>query len=370
MSLTERAQAALASVGGDLVDPPVLIRAKVPLELSGEAVRSRICTFVDQEGREWALRPDFTLVVAQAEISARQMGASGESIRRYSGPVFRLPMTPDAPVEYDQVGLEKFGAAPDVKEDVWLFETLAAASLACDAASGMACFGDLSIFPAFVDALNLAPDQTSGLKRAFRQEGGVRAFLNGQEQVRSGLSRRLSGLDKDDIAAFVDDIFQMTNVRPVGVRSADEIVERLVERARSSVASLTTAEKSVIERVLSLDLPVAEAPEALAAIASDHKLSGLDDKLEQFKARTEALSASAHKSVMEGARFATRFGRRFTYYDGFVFEVLADAAANAPYIAGGRYDSLLRDLSAGEVDATGLGGIVIPHRIPTKMGAA
>ena len=133
---------------------------------------------------------------------------------------------------------------------------------------------------------------------------------------------------------------------------------------------MATAEKSVIERVLSLDLPIAEAPGALAAIASDHKLSGLDDKLEQFKVRTEALGASAHKSVMEGARFATRFGRRFTYYDGFVFEVVADAAANAPFIAGGRYDSLLRDLSAGEVDATGLGGIVIPHRMPTKMGAA
>ena len=235
MSLTETATEALATIGGALVEPPMLIRAKVPLELSGEAVRSRICTFVDQDGREWALRPDFTLVVAQAEVAARQDGLTGESLRRYSGPVFRLPMTPDAPVEYHQVGLEKFGSAPGVNEDVWLFETLAEASRACGVSTGIACFGDLSIFPAFVDALNLAPDLTAGLKRAFRQEGGVRAFLGGQGQARSGLSRRLSGMDKEDIAAFVDDIFQMTNVRPVGVRSADEIVERRMRDAKAEM---------------------------------------------------------------------------------------------------------------------------------------
>ena len=91
MTLAEIATKALAGIGGDFVDPPVLIEAKVPLELSGEAVRSRICTFVDQNGREWALRPDLTLVVAQSEVDARSSDKTGETIRRYSGPVFRLP---------------------------------------------------------------------------------------------------------------------------------------------------------------------------------------------------------------------------------------------------------------------------------------
>ena len=50
MSLTQKALEALASFGADRVDPPISIEAKVPLELSGEAVRSRICTFVDQAG--------------------------------------------------------------------------------------------------------------------------------------------------------------------------------------------------------------------------------------------------------------------------------------------------------------------------------
>lgn len=372
MSLTETAAEAMAGIGGDLIDPPTLIRAKVPLELSGEAVRSRICTFVDQEGREWALRPDLTLVVAQAEVAARQAGQSGETLRRYQGPVFRLPVVPEAPVEFDQVGLEKFGAPNSVEEDAWLFDTLAEASAACGVSTGEVCFGDLSVFPTFVEAMDMSPDVAAGLKRAFRQEGGVRAFLSGQERNRSGLSGRLSGMAREDVAAFVDDIFAMTNVRPVGERSADEIVERLYERAKSSGATLSPAHKTAIEQVLSLSVPLDQAPDALAKIGKENGLVGLDETLNQFAQRTEKLLASAHTKLMETAKFATRFGRRFTYYDGFVFEVMAITSAgpaNLPFIAGGRYDSLLRDLSGGQVDATAIGGIIVPHRLPVETGA-
>ena len=372
MSLTETAAQALTGIGGDLIDPPTLIRAKVPLELSGEAVRNRICTFVDQEGREWALRPDLTLVVAQAEVAARQAGESGETLRRYHGPVFRLPAVPDAPVEFDQVGLEKFGAPNSVEEDAWLFDTLAEASAACGVSAGEVCFGDLSVFPAFVDAMDMSPDVAAGLKRAFRQEGGVRAFLSGQERNRSGLSGRLSGMAREDVAAFVDDIFAMTSVRPVGERSADEIVERLYERAESSGVTLSSAHKTAIEQVLDLNVSLNQAPEALAKIGKANGLDGLDETLSTFAKRTEKLLASAHTQLMGNAKFATRFGRRFTYYDGFVFEVTAiDSVGpvSLPFIAGGRYDSLLRDLSGGQVDATAIGGIIVPDRLPVETGA-
>lgn len=372
MSVMERAVDALAQAGGDLVEPPVLVRAKVPLELSGETVRSRICTFIDQEAREWALRPDFTLVVAQDEIEARRAGGAGETIRRYAGPVFRLPGRPNAPVEYDQVGLEKFGAPSDVDADAWLFETLTVATVACGVSTGRTQFGDLSIFPAFVDALDVAPDVAAGLKRAFRQEGGVRAFISGQAQNQSGMGRRLAGMSKEDVAAFVDDIFAMTNVQPVGSRGADEIAERLFERSRSSGGALSDKQKQILDSVLSLDVPLTDAAAALSTIARDYSLSGLSDVLAAFAARADKLIAIQADGFLQDARFATRFGRRFTYYDGFVFEITdgeSDDASIYPFVAGGRYDSLLRDLSNGEVDATGLGGIIVPHRLPAQTGA-
>ncbi|MEM7330179.1 MAG: ATP phosphoribosyltransferase regulatory subunit [Pseudomonadota bacterium] len=372
MSLTQTIANALSQIGGDVVAPPMLLRAKVPLELSGEAVRNRICTFIDQDGREWALRPDLTLVIAQAEIDARRCGLNGETIRRYNGPVFRLPSVPGAPVEFDQVGLEKFDAASTVDQDAWLFETLTDASRSCGVDAGFVSFGDLSIFPTFVDALGMPDDVAAGLKRAFRQEGGVRAFLSGQMRSRNGLSGRLSGMAQEDIAALVEDIFAMTNVRPVGERRTDEIVERLFERAKSSDVTISATHKTAIEQILSLNVSLESAPDALTKIAKDAGLSGFDEALQNFTRRTELLLASAHKTFLQTARFATRFGRRFTYYDGFVFEVSATAATDAaslPFMAGGRYDSLLRNLSGGEIDATAIGGILVPHRLPVKTGA-
>lgn len=369
MKLSDRAVEALSGLGGAPVDPPVLIEAKVPLELSGESIRSRLCTFVDQNGREWALRPDLTLVVAQDEAARRETGEAGETVRTYHGSVFRLPSDPADPVEYEQVGLERFGAARGDAEDVRLFETLADAARACGATSGHVSVGDLAIFPAFVDAIGFAPDIAAGLKRAFRQAGGVRAYLKGAAPQAGGLSSRMSGLDRAEVAAFVDDIFAMTGVRPVGVRSGDEIVDRLYERSRSGIGDGLAAEQiELLEQVLELSTDLAGAPAALSAIADAGSLKGLDDCLETFARRAESLLAGAMEPFGGNAAFATGFGRRFTYYDGFVFEIAHDRFGGRPFMAGGRYDSLISDLSGGRVEATALGGVIIPHRLAAALG--
>lgn len=371
MSVAETAMNALAAQGGDFVEPGLLIEASVPLELSGEAVRSRICTFVGGQSTEWALRPDLTLPVAQAECDLRSEADLGETSRRYRGPVFRLPAIEDDPIEYEQVGLERFGAPSDVERDVWLFQTLVEASEACGVPTGHTCFGDLSIFPAFVEALGFPEDVSAGLKRAFRQEGGVRAYLSGQKRNQSGLPARVSGMSRTEIAAFVDDIFAITGVRPVGNRSADEIVERLHARSTISASFEISAEQSeLLERVLTLDVAFAEAPAALQSIAKDGGLSDVEASLVRFGQRTERL-LTLNSEFTQTAQFATRFGRRFTYYDGFVFEIAAsndESALQRPFVAGGRYDSLLSDLSKGSVEATALGGIIIPHRVENLLG--
>lgn len=373
MSPADKAFEAIAARGGDLVNPPVTIEASVPLELSGEVVRNRICTFVDAEGKEWALRPDLTLPVAQSEIAARAKGATQETIRRYRGPVFRLPALASEPVEYEQIGLERFGSMRGVEEDIWIFETLAEASVAAGVKSGAATFGDLSVFPAFVDALGLETDIAAGLKRAFRQEGGVRAYLKGTDRTEGGITSRLQGMSQQEVGAFVDDIFAMTGVQPVGERSADEIVERLYQRASASDVTLTDDQSQLLDDVLSLDAPIGEAAQTLKGMAAGAGLTVLADKLSRFEERMARLSSTEFSGLMTGARFATQFGRRFTYYDGFVFEIAPDESADGkkrPFAAGGRYDALLSDLSGGAVSATAIGGIVSPHRLFGAEGAS
>ncbi len=372
MSASDLIFDAIAARGGQEVDVPVVIEAAVPLELSGEVVRGRICTFADAEGCEWALRPDLTLPVALAEIAARRGGPLDETVRRYRGPVFRLPSLAAEPIEYEQVGLERFGAPRGVDEDVWLYETLAEACAAAGVKTGVTSFGDLSIFSSFVNALGLPEDIAAGLKRAFRQEGGVRAYLAGHGGNQDSMSNRLKGMSRDDVASFVEDIYAMSGLQPVGERTADEVVERLFQSASAAAnASLSAEIDSFLNELLSLQIPFEEAPAALRQLAGAASLKGLDEILDAFAARTERLAASPHRDLLGAAEFATRFGRRFTYYDGFVFEIAADASDSAkarPFAAGGRYDSLLTDLSDGDISATAIGGIVIPHRLPGESG--
>ena len=372
MTLAIQAADLLASQGGERVDPPMILPAAVPLELSGEAVRSRICTFVDAQSKEWALRPDLTLPVALLEVERRKQGTSGETRSHYRGCVFRLPAMTDDPIEYEQVGFEKFGAPRSIDQDVSLFSTLSDACTELGVNTASVRVGDLSVFPAFVDALGFPGDVAAGLKRAFRQAGGVDAYLSGLERNRSGIAGRVAGMSKAEIGAFVEDIFAITGIRPVGERRADEIVDRLAERSKSgSGFEISSEQQTVLQSVLALDAPLSEATGALRGIAVENGLEGLGVTLDDFSTRAEQLVELSKARFGAIPKFATQFGRRFTYYDGLVFEFAAndsDEAGRRPFVAGGRYDSLLSDLSAGAVNATALGGIIIPHRMAPYIG--
>jgi len=374
MTIADQATDLLAALGGEFIDPPMVLPAAVPLELSGEVVRSRICTFVDGQTKEWALRPDLTLPVAIAETRRREDGGNGESLLRYRGRVFRMPALAQDPIEYEQVGFEKFGAPRNVEQDIWLFSTLSETCQALGIETAFVSVGDLSVFPTFVDALGFSDDVAAGLKRAFRQAGGVDAYLAGLERNRSGLAGRVAGMTTAEIAAFVEDIFAITGVRPVGERRADEIVERLAERSKSGAQfEISAAQQAVLRNILALDDRLDTAPQALASIAKENGFTGLTETLDRFSARANALVEIAQARFGTVPRFATQFGRRFTYYDGLVFEFAASNdpdAVRRPFVAGGRYDSLLSELSDGQVSATAVGGIIIPHRMASPEGAA
>lgn len=360
-----------AALDADWIDTSIVIDASLPLELSGEAIRGRICLFTDEDGREWALRPDVTLPAALDEIARRKDGAGEARTVRYDLPVFRLPRASADPIEYRQIGFERFGAATGPSQDA---ETFAAIIQACQdlgQVDGQLSLGDLSLFPAFIDALHLSDETANGLKRAFRQEGGVTAYLSAKSTEQSGFAKHLSALSEDEARDFVEDVFAMTGVKPVGVRSAEEIVERLTQQsAQAKAADLTPGTRSLIESFLSVEGAPSVALEQYRAIGLEGDMPDLAPAIDAVETRL-GMMAQAAANLFETARFSTRFGRRFTYYDGFVFELArSDAASDLvrPYAAGGRYDGLLANLSAGEVAASAVGGVVMPHRFAGAKG--
>ncbi|MBA4337822.1 MAG: hypothetical protein C0421_03140 [Hyphomonas sp.] len=360
-ALVAVARAVFEAAGGTPIDPDYVLPADIPLELSGEAVRARLCVFTDNRGAEMAMRPDLTLPVAQREAARLEAGPSAKTYT-YAARAFRLPAAPDDPFEFTQVGLERFGYAADPAADAELFALVHRAVEACGVSPKAIVTGDLAIFPAFIDALDLPPVTTDLLKRAFRQEGGVRAVLDAASRPLD--TDVLAALDAPDAQVALGAVLTARDVPLVGARSLAEIIGGLrARRAAIEAGGLPDAARAALLALREVDCPLSDAPATLSALAKTYGLTSADAALGAFASRVEKIFGLV-PGARRTAEFRAGFGRRFTYYDGFVFEVLADGLASTqPVAAGGRYDGLIAGLSGARVSATGIGGVVRPDRM-------
>ena len=358
-------------LGGVLVDPAMSLPAALPLDLCGESVRARLCVFTDHNNRDLALRPDLTLSVALAEIEYRKDSAfTGERVQRYKARAFRQPVVADEPMEFVQVGFERFGAPASAAIDAQAYALVSEAAIEAGVGDGIARFGDLGILPGFIDLLELSGVTKAGLRRAFREEGGVRAFLARSESVTDDFVRGLNGLNRKEVEARVAEHLSTAGIAHFADRTASEVITRLMEQARDAEhGAVPELARETLQAVLDLRCKPDEAADLLRAIADKAGIGdGASGMLEVLEQRCALILKEAPR-FLAAAEFSPSFGRRFTYYDGFVFEIAETGERRGrPFGAGGRYDHLLADLSQGAVDATAIGGVVRPDRLMLATG--
>lgn len=349
----------------EFVDPPSILSASIPLELSGETVRSRLCIFKDKDGYEYALRPDLTLPIALEEIENRRTGKHGEDTLYYSARAWRLPSEHINPLEFTQVGFETFGAESSPEQDVIAFRKVCEAAYDAGVEAVEVEFGDLAVFPAFVNALGLKKSQSEKIKRAFRQARDVDSALKAvPSDLNVNLKSKFKGLPEKAAESLVAQALTEMRTDVMGGRSLDDIAKRLIDKANELGINRTTGSVyAILDRVLRVDVLPEKAADALREIAQSSGLKRLNKIIDNIAKRFDAI-AEADLPVIFSGRFQTPFGRRFNYYDGFVFELFDLAAhSSAPLGAGGRYDGLLSNLSDGEVNATAIGGVLRPDRV-------
>ena len=349
----------------EFVDPTSIIDASVPLELSGEGVRSRLCIFKDKDGDEYALRPDLTLPIALEEIEDRRRGKKGEDTLYYSARAWRSPAESPQPMEFTQVGFETFGAKSSPEQDVIAFTKVCEAAYNAGVKEVEVEFGDLAVFPAFVDALGLKKSQSEKIKRAFRQARDVDGALKPvPSDLHVNLKSKLRGLPQKEAESFVREVVAGMKTEVLGRRTIDDITQRLIDKCDElGVVRTTGSVFAILDRVLRVDVPSEKVAETLGQIAKSSGLDKLDSLIENIAQRFDAI-AKADLPVIYSTRFQTPFGRRFNYYDGFVFELFDLAArSTSPLGAGGRYDGLLANLSHGAVNETAIGGVLRPDRV-------
>jgi ATP phosphoribosyltransferase regulatory subunit len=356
-------RAPLLAAGAAPTDAPVLQPLGLLLDLAGEAMRSRLFVVSGDGGEEACLRPDFTVAVAREHFAA-----GGEAGRyRYEGKAFRVaPRGSDRAEEFLQLGVEAFEAGDPVAADA----EIAALAWASSAAGGRSdlslILGDVSLFAAFVDSLDLAAPLAARLKRAFAKPRQLKAELDDEVAAppknereageQSRIAALLAGLPETEASAVLQELWSLAGIEPVGGRRPAEIAHRLVEKAEAAQAGRLDAEQADKVRAF---LAVSDRPDAaLDAIAA---LAGPNDAA--LKAaitgwRSRLAGMAARGVPLDRATLAAAFGRAFGYYDGYLFEVRSEALGDErPVAAGGRYDGLPSKL--GVIANTGAVGCMV-----------
>lgn len=351
---------AMFGAGAEPAEAPMLQPLNLLLELAGETMRSRLFVVHAEGGEELCLRPDFTVALARAHV------ASGRSEGRYwyQGPVYRSAAGSDQPEEFVQLGMEWIDkpAVDIAKTDA----TLAAIAWSAVALGGRddlsLVLGDIALFAAFVGALDLPPALATRLARIAGRPRLLQAELNRREatpSTASGLARRLAGLGPEEAGAFLEEVWELAGVQPVGGRAPAEIAARLVRKAQAAAQpALTDAQAQAIRAFMAIDDAPASALAAVRRLAG-RGAAGLEAALEAWDQRLEGLAQAVPEDRL---RFAPALGHAFDYYDGLVFEVRsATLGASRPVAVGGRYDGLLARLG-GRADGRAVGCMVRPWR--------
>jgi ATP phosphoribosyltransferase regulatory subunit len=346
-------------IPAETLDAPLLQPLGLLLDLAGETLRERLFV-VQGDGPETCLRPDFTVPAVRAHIASGR--ASGRYF--YSGHAFLVaPRGSERAEEFPQLGVEAFEPGDPAAADA----EMAALAWRAAAAGGREdltlLMGDIGLFGAFIDALDLAPPLAARLKRVFSTPRRLRVELDRElsgaangEPAGSRLAALLCGLSEEAATGVLEEIWAMAGIEPVGGRSPAEIAHRLAERAALAAAPrLTSDQADLARRFLSL---AGDPREALAGVAHlvGRSTAALDAAREAWERRLSALAGAGVPP--DRIRFSSAFGRAFGYYDGILFEIRsAGLGEDQAVAAGGRYDGLPARLGASL--ATGAVGCMV-----------
>jgi ATP phosphoribosyltransferase regulatory subunit len=292
--------------------------------------------------------------VARDYLASRRAGQpAGFS---YLGPVFRYRGGRQS--EFLQAGIESFGRQDRAAADAEMLALALEATAAFGVTEVEIRTGDVALFTALIDALNLYPVWRRRLIKDFNRKISLEQDLE-RLTLATGSSRNeyegvlaaLAGSDRKAALALVTDLMSIAGTTNVGGRSVSEIADRFLEQSTLKGGALPRDALELIKRFLAIAGDPGDAIARLRALADDAKLN-ITAAINQFESRVGFMAA---RGINTGAtRFSTSFGRGLDYYTGFEFELHARGNGVEPLVAGGRYDGLMSQLgSSAAIPAVG-----------------
>jgi ATP phosphoribosyltransferase regulatory subunit len=343
-----------AQAGYIRAEPAILQPADPFLDLSGEDIRKSLYLTTDASGEDLCLRPDLTIPVARDYLASPQ---AGEPVGfSYLGPVFRY--RGGRPSEFLQAGIESFARQDRAAADAEMLALALEATAAFGVHEVEIRTGDVALFNALIDALDLYPVWRRRLIKDFNRKINLAQDIEritlstgpGHNEY-EGVLAALAGSDRKAALALVTDLMSIAGTTNVGGRSVSEIADRFLEQSTLKSGALPRDALSLIKRFMAIEGAPDGAIVKLRALASEAKLD-ITPAIDQLESRVSFMAARGID--IRSTRFSTSFGRGLDYYTGFEFELHAKGNGVEPLVAGGRYDGLMTQLgSAVPIPAVG-----------------
>ena len=141
-----------AQAGYVRAEPAILQPAEPFLDLSGEDIRKSLYLTTDASGEELCLRPDLTIPVARDYLASGRAGSRPASA--ISARCFAIAA---AASEFLQAGIESFGRQDRAAADAEMLALALEATSAFGLKDVEIRTGDVALFIALIDALELYP---------------------------------------------------------------------------------------------------------------------------------------------------------------------------------------------------------------------
>ena len=353
----------LGDRGYSVIETPLLEETDLFVRKSGGELTSRLYTFTDPGGHQVSLRPEFTSSVIRHFIEGER--TLTVPVRwQYAGPVFRYDQGASEEYrQFTQVGAEFLGES-GVTADV---------EIACLAWAGLRRTGldNLQFRLGHLGAVH-------SLLESFRLSDSAKLFIvsniqdlkSGQSDVKQihdraeavgllrakkhgiGDSGSIASLNTEEAEHFVQEILRDSMPAPVGRRTTEQIVERLLRKIRSADDSSSfNSALSAVNELVALEGSPQEVLAGARELGADRPifteaLTGIENMLDLIS-----------DCEIPQSSVVLDFGlaRGISYYTGVIFELIHSIPGSDVSLGGGgRYDGLVKALG-GERDVPALG---------------
>lgn len=337
-----RIERVIASFGYQPIDLPIIERRDLYLRKLGEELVGKVYEF-NFNGRELALRPEWTASVLRAYVSGMQDQPLPLRLR-YAGPVFRNERPQRHTYrQFTQVGVELIGVASPRADAECL--ALACAGLSAAGVEGYDVrVGHIGLIRRVLAELGLNERTQSFLAWSLE-----RMRKHGVAEIRE----QLAAIQGDEtpidpaIVANLDDsqaeALLLHALRTIGVnlrfgtRPPEAIVGRLVRKLRREEPhGQIERALALLEQMCVIQGPPATALPAVSALLASFGL--LSPEVDELRAIFDL--AAAHGLPLERIELDFGLGRGLNYYTGIIFEMY-DRGHNLQLCGGGRYDDLV-----------------------------